>query len=956
MNGDRWERLTDLYHAAVALTADERASLFAEECPDDPTLRSDVERMIAAHDRANPGAEPPATATAAAATRAGLAAGDRLGAYRVVKEIGHGPSGVTYLAERDDGRFEQRGAVKVIDSALIARETDAESLLGRVRSVHHTLGSRDHPNIARLIDAALTDGGQPYLVTDYVEGEAIDAYADARRLSIPERLQVFVLACNAVSYVHRRRVVHGGLKPANILVTAGGVPKLVDVALDVRADTPAVDIHALGVLLDLLLTGGASNGAPRRLRGALDAILRRALETRADRTYETVERLADDVRRYLDTSARRGPFDRARVRAAESPRRRQSRAAVTWAVAAVAVAALGIQVSGLVPERAAAIAPAPPVEKPATRDRLLVADFTDRVGDPELAAVLSDAFRVGLTESRAVEITTRQRAATAIVTGSIDSASGRYTIMTRITWPGRQQQAAPVREVADAGDVMLALGRLAERLREQLGESSTSIEAAPRLEAVGTASLPAQRSYANAVRALDAGDRAGGVKLLKAAIALDTGFAAAHRLMAVTYGELGDRARSAEALDHAIANQARLPFYERNYTIANHAMTVLHNYATAVDAYNRILERNPGDVRALSGLASAHAARREYAVQESLFTRAIAADSGVPSLYTGLALSQVNQGKYDQARRVLDKLDRRFPGTRGSQLAAVALSASKQDWDSAERGARANLTGAADDTTGALDGLETVASIAMSQGRLAEAQQGFRRVLALGTRTGPSRRVVGAALRVAYLELRYHHAPAAAVATMNAALARAPFAKMEEVSRPYDAVARLFADAGQPRRAKQILDQAAATAVGRQRGTDAARHWALGAIAMAEGRVWEGELEINQAADNLECPICALPDLARSYEVAGKPDSAIATYERYLTTPWQRRYETDDVELGFAMKRLGELYQQQNDRVKAAAQYKALLQLWRGADAELEPLLADVRRRLEQTNDVVARR
>jgi tetratricopeptide (TPR) repeat protein len=955
MNGDRWERLTDLYHAAVALTADERASLFAEECPDDPTLRSDVERMIAAHDRANPAAEPPAAATAVAAARVGLIAGDRLGPYRVVKEIGRGPSGVTYLAERDDGRFEQRGAVKLIDPALIAREADVESLLARVRSVHHTLSSRDHPNIARLIDAAVTDGGQPYLVTDYVEGEAIDAYADARRLSIPERLQLFVLVCNAVSYVHRRRVVHGGLTPANVLVTASGVPKLVDVGLDVRADTPAVDIHALGVLLDLLLTGGASNGAPRRLRATLDVILRRALETRADFTYESVERLADVLRRYLDTSAQRGPLDRVGERPESRPRRR-SRAAVTWTAAAIAVAALGIQVSSLIPERPTVVLGPPPAEKPATRDRLLVTDFADRSGDPELAALLSDAFRVGLTESGAVEVTTRQRAATAVVTGSIDTAAGRYTISARLTWPKRQQQAAPLSEVADAGDVVPALGRLAERLREQLGESATSIAAAPRLEEVASASVPALRSYANAVRALNAGDRVNGVKLLKAAIALDTGFAAAHRLMALTYGELGDRARSADALDHAVANEARLPFYERNYTIANHAMTVLRNYATAVDAYNRILERNPDDVRALIGLAAAHAARREYAVQESLFVRALAADSGAPALYSGLALAQVNQGKYDEARRVLDKLDRRFPGTRGGQLAAVSLATSKQDWDSAERAARANLTGAPDDTTGALDGLETVASIAMAQGRLAEAEQSFRRVMALGARAGSGRRLVDAALRVAYLELRYRHAPAAAVATMNAALARTPLAKMAEESRPYDAVARLYADAGQAQRAKQIVDQASATAIGRQRGTDAARHWALGAIAMAGGRVWEGEIEINQAADNLECPICALPDLARSFEVAGKPDSAIATYERYLNTPWQRRYETDGIELGFAMKRLGELYQQQNDQAKAAAQYKALLQLWRVADAELEPLIADVRRRLEQTSNLVAQR
>jgi hypothetical protein len=107
---------------------------------------------------------------------------------------------------------------------------------------------------------------------------------------------------------------------------------------------------------------------------------------------------------------------------------------------------------------------------------------------------------------------------------------------------------------------------------------------------------------------------------------------------------------------------------------------------------------------------------------------------------------------------------------------------------------------------------------------------------------------------------------------------------------------------------------------------------------MAERRAWEGEIEIQAAANTHPCPICALPDLARAYEVAGKPDSASAIYELYLRAPWQRRFETDGVELGLAMKRLGEL------------------QLWRGADHELGPLVADVRRRLEQTTDVSAAR
>ena len=184
---------------------------------------------------------------------------------------------------------------------------------------------------------------------------------------------------------------------------------------------------------------------------------------------------------------------------------------------------------------------------------------------------------------------------------------------------------------------------------------------------------------------------------------------------------------------------------------------------------------------------------------------------------------------------------------------------------------------------------------------------------------------------------------------MNATLARFPFARMEPEDRPYHEVARFLAGAGQPGRAGELMEQAAE--VRSQRSDETNRRWTTGAIAMAERRAWEGEIEIQGASEALPCPICALPDLARAYEVAGKPDAAIETYERYLRAPWQRRFETDAAELGFAMKRLGELYQQRNDGAKAAAQYTALLQLWHGADAELAPLIADVRRRLEQTGN-----
>jgi tetratricopeptide (TPR) repeat protein len=121
------------------------------------------------------------------------------------------------------------------------------------------------------------------------------------------------------------------------------------------------------------------------------------------------------------------------------------------------------------------------------------------------------------------------------------------------------------------------------------------------------------------------------------------------------------------------------------------------------------------------------------------------------------------------------------------------------------------------------------------------------------------------------------------------------------------------------------------------------REWARGVISLAEGRSPAAESQLRQAADRLFCTICALPDLARAYEAANKPDAAVVVYERYLSTPWFFRYETDATELGWSLKRLAELYRDRGEPAKAAAARDRLLQLWRRADPELQAVLADVR-------------
>ncbi len=499
----QWARVMDVLERALDLPLLQRGRVLDELCGVDATLRAEVEALLAADDEAELHFRLPSEDESPRV-------GARVGAWRLVGELGEGGMGRVFLAERADGQYEQRAAVKVLKGGLWAE--------GRARFLRERqiVASLDHPSIARALDGGV-ERGFPWLALEYVEGSPITEWCAARAATVEHRVRLFVEVCRAVQHAHQNLVVHRDLKPSNIFVDASGRVRLLDFGIARLLDdssarssatrvmtpeyaspeqvrglpvTTATDVHGLGVVLYELLTGRRafaagsitleqavvstepsppSEVAPKPLRhalkGDLDRIVLEALEKDPSRRYQTAEALGDELERFLDgrpVLARRGSMGYRVIRFV-----RRNRVLVGAALAVTIALAVGVA-GTLYQARQARIEAA---RARAVADFLLslfrASDPAQAKGEPLSARALLDRGAARALNELGDQPETQEVLLEEI--GDVYLQLGAYPEaerMARAVLERRQRAGAPPASLARAltalGDVLYDEGRYAE--------------------------------------------------------------------------------------------------------------------------------------------------------------------------------------------------------------------------------------------------------------------------------------------------------------------------------------------------------------------------------------------------------------------------------------------------------------------------------------------------------------
>ena len=655
---------------------------------------------------------------------------------------------------------------------------------------------------------------------------------------------------------------------------------------------------------------------------------------------------------------------------------RRAAAGGAWAVGIFALA-----VAGYMAMRALGIGPAGSLIGAGaldTRDRILVADFRAS-GDTSLGPVVTLALETDLAQSSAVQVVSRQntqeilalmqrpRGAVldlplalevaergrikAVLHGEVNRVGGHYVLTARLVSIDGRALASFRETAASLDDMIPAIDRLSRRVRERIGESLRDVRATPPLFRVTTHSLDALRKFTQAVRAISAGDEMRGIALFEEAVAIDSTFAEAHRSLGTWMNNFGLRPFQASLhLRKAYEHRDRLPPMERLMIAGSYYQSPAggNDFARALQSFLEVLELDSLNNAAVNNVALNYLRIGDPANGAKYYERLLRDSMAAAVSVYNAAFPLFALGRHDEARRVLTEAQAKFPqNQRAFAFPALywaalgahdSVSSIMLRWRAARPRDQLMLAISAD----------YLGDLATLRGQLREMRR-YRREQAQaeqarGNVAGATEALIAQAQAEALLGI-----PQSDVIAMLDSLPGFPgLDSLEAVERQYVLMALTHAMAGRSARARELLARERAEVP--DSGWRASRAWieraVLGWIALSEGRPADAVPEL-RAAHTSNCTFCSLPSLALAHDRAGQPDSAIAVMERYLGTRAMGRFNvTDWLFLAGVHKRLGELYDARGDSARAVTHYEKFVELWKDADPELQPLVADVRRRL----------
>jgi tetratricopeptide (TPR) repeat protein len=652
----------------------------------------------------------------------------------------------------------------------------------------------------------------------------------------------------------------------------------------------------------------------------------------------------------------------------------------TWRAGALAGSVFVLLVAGFMALRALGIGPAGSLFAKGVigkNDRVVIARFATTGADSSLAGVLTEALRADLVQSRVIGVlqpsavrealarmqrpiespldeelareVAQRDGAKLVIAGDVAPLGAGFVVTARLLEPTRGDPVASVTETArSAEDLMAAVGRVSRQIRGRIGESLRSVQNAPPLERVTTASLEAFRKYDEAIQLTEGpnGNASRGYALLLEAIRLDTTFAMAYRKLG--WVELNP-AKQQEYLRKAFRFRDRLSDVERLQAEGLYYWLAAGDFDRAIDAHLEAARIDSTIPRVTGNLAQLYYLNGEFEKSLEWATRTGVVDSLQYVTYAIPALVALRRFDEVDAMMRRDSLMGAAAGINVVQRLNVEWA--RERWDSVASIVRAARSRNTSDSQlmGYLQFIET--QLLLTRGHLREAEEKSAALAKAGRELGvPVLPVDEVAQRIGFDAWYRENRPS--VASLDSAVAKTRFDSLPVENRPYLNLATLYSIARRADRARAMLaryDAEIRDSLQRRRD-GSSYHEALGWIAIAEGRPVDAVAQFRRGMDGLTpCMACRLANLGLAYDLAGQRDSAIAAFQTYIDTAdaWSGT-NADAIWRALVYRRLGDLYEQKGDTGKAVANYSRFVDLWATADPDLQPKVAEVRAKLKK--------